>query len=161
MYSSTYSLTLLTHLITHLLTYTYSLTYSITNTEGCDIITQHSDTTEPQLVYQAYGGSGIGYNSGERRSYFPITQPSLSRLSAHFLADMREVVGDSVLSAPMLQWGPVYTDFVNKVLTNTWVEGYQAWPGAAEGAVKLMPTFSPRVDPATVQYVEQAREPQL
>lgn len=70
---------------------------------------------------------------------------------------MREVVGDSVLSAPMLQWGPVYTEFVNKVLTDTWVEDYQAWPGAAEGAVKLMPTFSPRVDPATVQYVEQAR----
>ena len=33
------------------------------NNEGCDIITQHSDTTEPQLVYKAYGGSGIGYNS--------------------------------------------------------------------------------------------------
>ena len=105
------------------------------NAEGCDIITQHSDTTEPQLVYQAYGGSGIGYNS-----------------------DMREVVGDSVLSAPMLQWGPVYKDFVSKILTNTWVEGSQAWPGAAEGAVKLMPTFSPRVDPATVQFVEQEHD---
>lgn len=82
------------------------------------------------------GGSGIGYNS-----------------------DMREVVGDSVLSAPMLEWGPVNTDFVNKILTDTWIDDFQAWPGAAEGAVKLMPTFSPRVDPATVQFVEQARKP--
>eukprot|EP00966_Prymnesium_polylepis_P148563 3432072-Prymnesium_polylepis.1 len=34
------------------------------NVAQCDIITQHSDTTEPQLVYKAYGGLGVGYNSG-------------------------------------------------------------------------------------------------
>ena len=105
------------------------------NVEGCDIITQHSDSTEPQLVYQAYGGLGIGYNS-----------------------DMRETVGDSVLTAPMFQWGAVYRDFVHQILTDTWIEGFQAWPGAAEGAVKLVPTFSPRVDPATVSHVEQEHD---
>ena len=101
------------------------------NAEGCDLVTQHSDTTEPQLVYKAYGGLGIGYNS-----------------------DMREVVGDSVLTAPMLEWGPIFRNFVEQVATDSWVADQQAWPAAAEGAVKLMPTFSPKVDPATVQFVE-------
>ena len=101
--------------------------------ERCDIITQHSDTTEPQLVYKAYGGSGIGYNS-----------------------DMREIVGDSVLTAPMFNWGPIYEQFVQKSLTSTWRnESMDLWPGAAEGAVKLAPGFSPRVEPVTVQHVEQ------
>ena len=86
---------------------------------------------QAQLVYKAYGGLGVGYNS-----------------------DMREVVGDSVLTAPMLEWGPIFRNFVEQVATDSWVADQQAWPAAAEGAVKLMPTFSPKVDPATVQFVE-------
>ena len=31
--------------------------------ESCDIITQHSDTTEPQKVYSAYGGRGAATSS--------------------------------------------------------------------------------------------------
>eukprot|EP00966_Prymnesium_polylepis_P272410 6293447-Prymnesium_polylepis.1 len=68
---------------------------------------------------------------------------------------MRELVGDSVLTAPMLDWGPMFREFVSQVLRGEWQENLQSWPGAAESAVKLMPTFSPRVAPATVQRVEQ------
>jgi basic membrane protein A len=50
--------------------------------EGCDIMAQHSDTSEPQKVFSENGGFGIGYNS-----------------------DMRVLVGDSVLTSAILQWG--------------------------------------------------------
>jgi hypothetical protein len=102
------------------------------NVEQCDLITQHSDTSEPQRVFSAYGGVGIGYNS-----------------------DMRTFVGDSVLSAPMFEWGPAFGELVTQELTQTWQPSQSYWPGAAEGAVKLAPAFSPRVSPATVQHVEQ------
>eukprot|EP00966_Prymnesium_polylepis_P334113 7389507-Prymnesium_polylepis.1 len=100
--------------------------------DGCDLITQHSDTIAPQLVYKDYGGAGIGYNS-----------------------NMRELVGDSVLTAPMLDWAPMFQAFISQMLHGEWQEKLQWWPGVAEGAVKLMPTFSPRVAPETVQHVEQ------
>ena len=101
----------------------------------CDIITQHSDTLAPQIVYKNYGGVGIGYNS-----------------------NMRELVGDSVLTAPMLNWGPLWEIFIAQLLRGEWQENTQPWPGAHEGAVKLMPTFSPRVPPETVQFVLREQE---
>jgi hypothetical protein len=102
------------------------------NVEQCDLMTQHSDTIQPQLVFNTYGGGGIGYNS-----------------------NMRETVGDSVLTAPMFEWGPAFQELVTHELTQTWQPNQNYWPGSAEGAVKLAPTFSPRVAPETVQYVEQ------
>ena len=101
----------------------------------CDIITQHSDTLAPQFVYKNYGGVGIGYNS-----------------------NMRELVGDSVLTAPMLNWGPLWEIFIAQLLRGEWQENTQPWPGAHEGAVKLMPTFSPKVPPETVQFVQREQE---
>eukprot|EP00966_Prymnesium_polylepis_P176393 4083243-Prymnesium_polylepis.1 len=105
------------------------------NVEACPLITQHSDSREPQVVYKDYGGAGIGYNS-----------------------DMREIVGDSVLTAPMFEWGPIYNVFVQTALDDAWSNTSVArWPGAAEGAVTLGP-FSPRVEPITVQRVQIERE---
>jgi len=45
--------------------------------------------------------------------------------------------------------------FTDQLLAGTWQQGLQAWPGAAEGAVTLMPTFSPKVDSNTVELVER------
>jgi hypothetical protein len=54
----------------------------------------------PLQVYAGLGGLGIGYNS-----------------------DMRSLVGDSVLTAPMFNWGPIFGRFVQRALDDTWVEG--------------------------------------
>ena len=103
------------------------------NEEGCDIITQGTDDLESQLVYAAYGAHGIGYNY-----------------------DMRQIVGESVLTAPMLAWGNIYSPFVAEKLAGTWTSEQNVWRGVAEGAVSLAPTFSPRVEDATILVVEQA-----
>ncbi len=103
--------------------------------EGCDLLTQGSDTAEPMRVYDAHGGFGIGYNH-----------------------DMRELVGESVLTSPLIHWGAIYSPFVRMKLDDAWVADTAAWPGVAEGAVSLAPSFSPLVEPATVQRVQHARE---
>ena len=103
--------------------------------EGCDIITQGTDTAAAQIVYKELGGLGIGYNS-----------------------HARELVGDSVLTAPMLHWGAIYAPFVEMLLAGSWQPEVAAWLGAAEGAVGLAPSFSPRVPPATIRRVEEEME---
>ena len=103
--------------------------------EQCDLITQHSDTAKPQEVYSANGGLGVGYN-----------------------ADVREVVGDSVLTAPMLKWGPMFERFVAEKLRGAWTPEDQPWLGFADAAVDLAPFFSPKVAPATVVEVMAKRQ---
>ncbi len=88
--------------------------------EGCDVIAQHQDTTEPQKVAQEHGAVSIGYDS-----------------------DMGAVVGDSVLTSPMWNWGPYYVRRVKEVMEGTWQSG-QYWGPMSDGIVKLAP-FSPRV----------------
>jgi basic membrane protein A len=60
---------------------------------GCDIIAQHQDTPEPQKAAAEKGMLGIGYDS-----------------------DMRKVVGDSVLTTPIWNWGPYYISRVKAVM---------------------------------------------
>jgi basic membrane protein A len=68
--------------------------------ENCDIITQHSDTEAPQIVFAEEGGYGLGYH-----------------------ADQRLVVGDSVLTSAVIQWGPIFSHYVNSILNNDYVNG--------------------------------------
>eukprot|EP00966_Prymnesium_polylepis_P281153 6495860-Prymnesium_polylepis.4 len=115
---------------------------------------------------------GIGCNAGqikplacERRcscaSNLASLHSQLSRLCPpphpHMAdnSDQRETVGDSVLTAAILDWGPMFAEFVQMLLNDAWVQGAQLWPGAAEGAVKLAPIFSPKVAPSTVELVER------
>jgi basic membrane protein A and related proteins len=92
---------------------------------GADVIAQHQDTTEPQRAAQDAGALSIGYNS-----------------------DMRQVVGDTVLTSPVWNWGVKYIDIVQRIMDGTYTsESY--WGGMDEDVVRLAP-FSPRV-PEDVQ----------
>lgn len=100
--------------------------------EGADIITQHQDTTEPQKAAADAGALSVGYDS-----------------------DMREFVGDTVLTSPVWNWGLKYVDIVRDVMNDTYeTESY--WGGLEEGIVDLAP-LSPRV-PEDVRDLVQERE---
>lgn len=88
--------------------------------EGADVIAQHQDTTEPQKAAQENGVFSIGYDS-----------------------DMGAIVGDSVLTSPMWDWGPYYVRRVQEAMDGTWETG-QYWGSMADGIVKLA-DFSPKV----------------
>ncbi len=81
--------------------------------EGADIITQHQDTTEPQKAAAERDALSIGYDS-----------------------DMRQFVGDTVLTSPQWNWGTYYVDTVQDVINGTW-DSHQFWGGLETGVVKL------------------------
>lgn len=65
--------------------------------EGCDVITQHQDTTQPMVAAQERGAYGIGYNS-----------------------DMAKQVPDAVLTSVVWHWGVYYTAAVQAAIDGTW-----------------------------------------
>lgn len=65
--------------------------------EGCDVITQHQDTTQPMVAAQERGAFGIGYNS-----------------------DMAKQVPDAVLTSVVWHWGVYYTAAVQAAIDGTW-----------------------------------------
>lgn len=98
--------------------------------EGCDVIAQHQDTTEPQKAAQEYEVVSIGYDS-----------------------DMSQFVGDTVLTSPVWNWGIYYVDRVGAVLDGTW-ESHSYWGGVPEGIVGLAP-LSDRVPEDVAALVEE------
>ena len=101
--------------------------------EGCDVIAQHQDTTEPQKAAQEKGALSIGYDS-----------------------DMGSMVGDSVLTSPMWNWGPYYVREVQAVMDGTWKSG-QYWGSMADGIVQLAP-FSPKVPEEVKTLVKEYQD---
>ncbi|MEA3308726.1 MAG: BMP family ABC transporter substrate-binding protein [Chloroflexota bacterium] len=101
--------------------------------EGADIITQHQDTTEPQKAAQERGALSIGYDS-----------------------DMRSFVGDTVLTAPVWNWGPYYINTVRAALDGSW-ETHQFWGGLQDDVVQLA-EFSPKVPQDVRDLVATERE---
>ena len=97
--------------------------------EGCDVIAQHQDTTEPQKAAQERGVVSIGYDS-----------------------DMRQFVGDTVLTSPVWNWGPYYVNRVKAAMDGTWTTG-QHWGGMKDGIVDLAP-LSPQVPDDVKALVE-------
>ncbi len=98
--------------------------------QGCDVIAQHQDTTEPQKAAADRGAVSIGYDS-----------------------DMRSFVGDTVLTSPVWNWGTKYLDIAQRLMAGTYTtESY--WGSMADGIVDLAP-FSPQVDPVTVAMVDE------
>ncbi len=81
--------------------------------QGADMIAQHQDTTEPQKAAQERGVLSIGYDS-----------------------DMRQFVGDTVLTSPQWNWGTYYIDTVQDIIDGTW-ETHQFWGGMGTGIVML------------------------
>jgi basic membrane protein A len=98
---------------------------------GADVIAQHQDTTEPQKAAADAGGVSISYNS-----------------------PMVDVVGDTVLTGPVWDWGIKYIDIVNRIKAGTYAsESY--WGSMNEGIVGLAP-YSDRV-PANVRELVNSR----
>jgi len=101
--------------------------------EGADIIAQHQDTTEPQKAAKERDALSIGYDS-----------------------DMRDFVGDTVLTSPQWNWGTYYIDTVQKIVDGTW-EPHQFWGGLETGVVKLA-EMSPLVPDDVLQQVDAESE---
>lgn len=80
---------------------------------GCDVMAQHCDTPDPQILAQERGVYGIGYNS-----------------------DMRKETPDSCLCSVIWNWSAYYTSAVESVLEGTWT-GENYYGGMAEGVVQL------------------------
>ena len=62
-------------------------------------------------------------------------------------------MGDSVLTSPVLNWGPIFSRIVTELLEGTYADAQEVWDGAPEGGVELAP-YSPRVAAATRALVE-------
>jgi len=101
--------------------------------EGADMIAQHQDTTEPQKAAAERDALSIGYDS-----------------------DMRQFVGDTVLTSPQWNWGTYYVDTVQNVINSTW-ETHQFWGGLETGVVQLA-EISPLVPEDVREQVDAERE---
>lgn len=100
---------------------------------GADVIAQHQDTTEPQKAAADEGMVSISYNS-----------------------PMLEVVGDTVLTGPVWNWGVKYIDIINQIMAGTYAtESY--WGSLNDGIVGLAP-FSDRVPENVVQLVAEKEQ---
>jgi basic membrane protein A len=100
---------------------------------GADVIAQHQDTTEPQKAALDAGGQSIGYNS-----------------------DMRAIVGDSVLTGPVWNWGVKYSEIVEQLMAGNYDTSESYWGGLNEGVVDLAP-FSPSVSDETISLIDERR----
>jgi basic membrane protein A and related proteins len=97
--------------------------------QGCDVIAQHQDTTEPQKAAADRGAVSIGYDS-----------------------DMAVFVGDTVLTSPIWNWGAKYIHIVQGILDGTYTtESY--WGSMEDGIVELAP-LSAKVPADTAALVE-------
>ena len=98
--------------------------------QGADIIAQHQDTTEPQKAAAERGGTSIGFHS-----------------------DMRAIVGDTVLTGPVWNWGAAYVKFAKQARGDGW-ETEQYWGDMGDGVVGLA-EFSPAVPEEVVALVAE------
>lgn len=100
---------------------------------GADVIAQHQDTTEPQKAAADAGKFSIGYNS-----------------------DMSQIVGDTVLTSPVWNWGLKYGAIVQQIMDGAYAsESY--YGGMDEGIVDLAP-LSAKVSDETKALVEGKKQ---
>lgn len=98
---------------------------------GCDVMTQHCDTSYPQTLAQEKGVYGIGYNS-----------------------DMSKEMPKSCLTSVIWNWSAYYTAAVKSVIDGTW-DGSNYYGGMAEGLVEITGLASFAAD-GTQQKVDEA-----
>lgn len=98
---------------------------------GCDVMTQHCDTSYPQTLAQEKGVYGIGYNS-----------------------DMSKETPKSCLTCVIWNWSAYYTAAVKSVIDGTW-DGSNYYGGMAEGLVEITDLASFAAD-GTQQKVDEA-----
>lgn len=80
---------------------------------GCDVLSQHCDTSYPSKLAEERGVWSIGYNS-----------------------DMSKEAPDAVLCSVIWNWSAYYTSAVQSVIDGTW-DGSNYYGGMAEGLVQL------------------------
>jgi basic membrane protein A len=101
---------------------------------GCDVISQHSDTTAPATTAQAEGVWAVGYN-----------------------ADMVPAAPNAALVSARINWGVYYEYALNCMVTGEPIA--QDWcEGLAEGAVYLSDLNEGVVAEGTVDAVELAKQ---
>lgn len=100
---------------------------------GCDVITQHCDTSNPQTVAEQNGVWGVGYNS-----------------------DMAKDAPGAVLTSVMWDWSVYYTYAVQSIIDGTW-SGQNYFGGMEEGLVVLAP-LSGLCAEGTQEQIDAARE---
>lgn len=98
---------------------------------GCDVMTQHCDTSYPQTLAQEKGVYGIGYNS-----------------------DMSKETPKSCLTSVIWNWSAYYTAAVKSVIDGTW-DGSNYYGGMAEELVEITGLASFAAD-GTQQKVDEA-----
>jgi basic membrane protein A len=98
-----------------------------------DIITMHQDTPAALQAAEKRGAFAIGYNSV-----------------------MQEQVPNAWLTAPVWNWGTVYTKIAEEVHNGTW-KSQKLWGGIAEGYVDLAP-MSDKVPADVKTYVTKQRD---
>lgn len=83
---------------------------------GCDVITQHCDTANPQIAAEKAGVFSIGYNS-----------------------DMSGDAPGANLTSAIWNWDVYYTTAVQAVIDGTWAELGNYYGGIKEGFVDIAP----------------------
>ena len=101
---------------------------------GADVMAQHQDTTEPQKAAADAGGVSLSYNS-----------------------DMSEIVGDTVLTGPVWDWGVKYIAIVEELMNGSYDGSESYWGGLDDGLVGLAP-FSSQVSDETQALIEEKRD---
>ena len=99
---------------------------------GADVLAMHQDAPATLQAAEARGAYVIGYNS-----------------------DMRAFAPNAFLTAPIWNWGALYTRLAKQVSEGTW-NSTQIWDGMQQGLVKLA-QFSDKV-PADVQALVAQKE---
>lgn len=100
---------------------------------GCDVIAQHCDTANPQIAAQERGVWGCGYN-----------------------ADMTVDAPSGHLTAPVWNWGAVYTKEVQSVIDGTWAPE-NIFLDMTDGLVGLSPLSANCAD-GTAEAIAAAQE---
>lgn len=101
--------------------------------EGCDVLAQHCDTTEPQKAAQEKGVWGIGYNS-----------------------DMSKESPKATLTSVLWNWSAYYTSYIQSILDGSY-DGTDYYGGMQEGLLQLsdLADFNQEEAAAKIQEAEQ------
>ncbi|HUZ66734.1 MAG TPA: BMP family ABC transporter substrate-binding protein [Beijerinckiaceae bacterium] len=100
--------------------------------QGCDIITQHTDSPAPLQVCQQHGVKAFGEAS-----------------------DMIKFAPKSQLTAPVNEWGPYYVKRVQDLLDGKWKPD-NVWGGLASGMLVMAPYRNMTADAQTAGKAAEA-----
>ena len=100
---------------------------------GCDVISQHCDTANPQIAAEKAGVFGCGYNS-----------------------DMTKDAPKAHLTATIWNWDVYYTAAVQAIIDGKWVEFGNYYNGVKEGLCDVSP-LSDNCVPGTQEKIDAVK----